>query len=489
MSGSRHGPWAGARHALDAFVRRGWAYLCVPAAAYAVYLWFLLDATQGRLCPQLDDAFIHYQYARSIAEGHPLAYHPGELPTTGATSFGYVALVAVGWAVGFRGMATTLFAHLLAVVGLALGGWAAKRMGDRLLGAPAGAACAGCVWAFPQLVFMAFGGMEVALVVAAQLLAVGAAVRWSLSPAGRRTPRRALGVALLGALAALSRPEALSGAAAVALALAALGSGKPWTRAYGAIALAPGALPGLVARWATGQGRTNGQIVKWLFADPYVDPETAIQRTRENVVALVDELLTGTHGDHAVPLFFSYLVLLGAALTVGAVVRRHGARGLVASLCFLGGAGGILVPATYWTFDTNLGRYLWPFVPLWAMAGAMGAVVIGRALARRTRLRGAPVALAAGFVALCVAHPKRSLERFVDSASEICGQHLRMVAHLEREVPDDAVLAVNDAGAFAYLTDLQTYDLVGLTTTGAAPAWANGQGSVFEQLERVPTHR
>jgi hypothetical protein len=54
-----------------------------------VWLWFVdgvLRATGGVPCPILDDAFILFQYARSFARFEPLAYHPGEPPTTGATS-------------------------------------------------------------------------------------------------------------------------------------------------------------------------------------------------------------------------------------------------------------------------------------------------------------------------------------------------------------------------------------------------------------------
>lgn len=472
-----------------AVTRRAWAYLLVPLALWLVYVVTLLRETGGRLCPSLDDAFIHYQYARSIAEGHPLAYHPGDPPTTGATSLSYVVVLALGWLVGFRGMGMTLFAQLLAVLCLSLAGWAAKRMGDRLIGQPAGLACACVVWGLPQLVFMAFGGMELALVLGSQLLAVSAAVRWCLALEGHRTRRRALGVALLGSLAALTRPEPITGAAAVAFALAIVGSDRVWTRALGGLALAPAGLPGLIARVTTGVGQTNGQTVKWLYADPYVRTEDAWEQTVHNLRALAGKLFTGTHPDHAVPLGFHYLVALGAVLTLAAAVRRHGGRGFAAVLCFLAGIGGIAVPATYWTFDTNLGRYLWPFVPLAAMAVCMGAVALGRWLGRRLGFRGASTALAAGFVALCMSsRPESSLARIVDSATEICEQHLTMVEHV-RALPPDAVVAVNDAGALAYLTGHRTYDLVGLTTAGAARAWAHGQGAVFEQLERVPAWR
>ncbi len=45
----------------------------------------------------LDDAYIHFQYARSIATGQPYAYNPGLPPTSGATSFLYPYLLALGY--------------------------------------------------------------------------------------------------------------------------------------------------------------------------------------------------------------------------------------------------------------------------------------------------------------------------------------------------------------------------------------------------------
>src|SRR5260221_11305171 len=45
----------------------------------------------------LDDTYIHFQYARVLAEGHPLRYNPDQPPTSGATSLLYPAILAVGY--------------------------------------------------------------------------------------------------------------------------------------------------------------------------------------------------------------------------------------------------------------------------------------------------------------------------------------------------------------------------------------------------------
>src|SRR6185312_5898044 len=50
----------------------------------------------------LDDAYIHFQYARAFAEGHPFRFQAGEPISTGATSFLWPMLLAPFYFLGFR---------------------------------------------------------------------------------------------------------------------------------------------------------------------------------------------------------------------------------------------------------------------------------------------------------------------------------------------------------------------------------------------------
>ena len=40
---------------------------------------------EGEILMPLDDAYIHFQYAKQTANGHPYIYNPGDDPTSGAT--------------------------------------------------------------------------------------------------------------------------------------------------------------------------------------------------------------------------------------------------------------------------------------------------------------------------------------------------------------------------------------------------------------------
>src|SRR5690606_35429813 len=64
-------------------VRTAMPFLILPLLLDAIFIWEIVGSTGGTLCPTLDDAFIHFEYARSLVEGRPLSYNPGDPATTG----------------------------------------------------------------------------------------------------------------------------------------------------------------------------------------------------------------------------------------------------------------------------------------------------------------------------------------------------------------------------------------------------------------------
>ncbi|MDX1417977.1 MAG: hypothetical protein R3293_27495, partial [Candidatus Promineifilaceae bacterium] len=67
-----------------------------------LYIVTLLLTTSGRPISPLDDAYIHFQYAKQIAEGEPWRYNSGDPLSTGATSLLYPFLLAIGYTAGFH---------------------------------------------------------------------------------------------------------------------------------------------------------------------------------------------------------------------------------------------------------------------------------------------------------------------------------------------------------------------------------------------------
>ncbi len=82
-------------------MRLSW-YLLLAGALAA---WFLSTAhgEVGRTVPPLDDAFLHFQYAASLAAGHPFQHVRDEACTSGAESFLWPVLIAPAAALGAHG--------------------------------------------------------------------------------------------------------------------------------------------------------------------------------------------------------------------------------------------------------------------------------------------------------------------------------------------------------------------------------------------------
>src|SRR5688572_7928701 len=81
----------------------------------------------------LDDAYIHVQYARTIAEGHAFRYGwPDEPRTSGATSLLHVGWLALAWRLGLDADGVVTFAQCTGVLAWALAVLGSVRLGTAL---------------------------------------------------------------------------------------------------------------------------------------------------------------------------------------------------------------------------------------------------------------------------------------------------------------------------------------------------------------------
>src|ERR1700690_1366144 len=87
--------------------RGAWLLLCLTGGV--ALLLYLASASGSRgmaggpVLP-LDDAYIPFQYARVLADGHPFQYNPDQPPTSGATSLLYPVILAAVYKLGFTGL-------------------------------------------------------------------------------------------------------------------------------------------------------------------------------------------------------------------------------------------------------------------------------------------------------------------------------------------------------------------------------------------------
>lgn len=460
--------------------------LLATVAVAALSVSEILEATDGALAVPLDDAFIHFQYARSFAELHPLAYTPGATPTPGATSLLWPAVLAPFWALGVRGasligVAWTL--GFLALFATALETW--KLTQGITSRGPAFAAGA-MVVCFGGLVWCAGSGMEVV------------PLSWALMRTARRAADHHEGVGtpatielcVLGLLAPALRPEGVLCSAIACAAL--LGRPRGRARALCLIPLLGVAVPMAVNYALTGRAETTTAQVKFLASSPYLSGSRLLDAVMHNVGVLLGTLLDGrVWAATALPEGGRWVAWLALpALAIVGFGRRRGLRTGVALLVALG----LFIPTTYDSFLWNRLRYLWPFAPAWFVALAALADGVGAVAARwAAPLGGLRVGIAAGVTgALCTTVP-RSIRDLAESAAAIDAQHVSIGRWAAASLPRDARIGVNDTGAIAYFSQRSVFDVVGLTTAGEARYWNAGAGSRFEHYEHMerealPTH-
>lgn len=454
--------------------------------------------TGGELSLPLDDSFIYLQYARAIAEGHPFVYTPGNAPTTGATSLLYPLLlvpphllhlgpsVAIGWALALGAAAFGLSAFLMLRLGLLLGG-------------PVGAALSVALFLLvPHLLWGYMSGMEIALYGTVLLATLHAYVRerdggrfpttgwWTFALAGARPEGAILagvfGLAMLGARVRASRAPA-----------------GPRPFAPGSLLpFAAAALPFLLTLALTGSIESTSAQAKSILADP--NPESRVQLIGETPaiwlrIGLLYLSLLPTDPKGILPGF----VLAGATgfalYTLFAFAPRRGARRDGRILLALVPAGIVVNSIPYFWF-VHLYRYQQGLYPVVLLAFACGfgrlAAFAWERLPRAAGIAAGLAALAAPLVLWApglLSDQARITQFYALNCENILHQQVRTGRWIDANLPEEAVVALNDAGAIAYYGNRSTVDLVGLTTEGLAPAYRSGIGCLYESLRRLPPER
>ncbi|MBW4435501.1 MAG: hypothetical protein KME04_00080 [Pleurocapsa minor GSE-CHR-MK-17-07R] len=458
-----------------------WALCCAAAAlSFLVFAGLSASAGRGPLMP-LDDAYIHFQYARQLAAGQPYVYNPGLPPTSGATSFAYPYLLAGGYLLGFVNENLALWAAAIGALMLALSAWCIVRIGLTLGATPFVAGVVGVGFALSGAAgWHAASGMETLLMCACLLWLLLAMLRG-----------RAGLVIVAAACCALVRPE---GAVAAGLAVIVLAAERVFVahraRSLPAVlgvlrrelrwflllllpVLAVGIQP-LVNRLVTGSSVASGSAAKSLFGLIPFDLSYVLGRIASGFTRFFTEL-----ADPA-----GYLWYVGPFLAVLAVigmvalwrVNRRGCVWLVGTVALT-----MLAISTLDTAFWHFKRYQMPLIALvWALLppGIMALEKIIRQLGVRRLGTG----LAVAGLLLSVALSQRFIPAYAANIGYVAAQPRAMADWLAENTPVDAVVAVHDVGAMRYFGGRTTLDIVGLTTPGAADYWRSGVGSVGEYI-------
>ncbi len=446
----------------------------VVSAAYLIMAFTVAD--RPAVAP-LDDAYITFQYARQIARGYPYRYNDGDPPTTGMTSPLYGFLLAGFYLLGFTHERLVALALGMGVLWLGLTGWLTCRLTLRLVskehnarGWATGAAALVLLSGLVQ--WGCFNGMETGLFTVLTLAALDAFLIGQLGWS-----------ALWLGLAGLARPEGLI-LAGLAWAVTLAGDliqhrAIRWRRVGPLSAAAAVGLAPLGVNWLlTGTVAASGvQAKSWLYNVPFYPDQIA-----HSVLLFYSQILERFLGWGSPARWFVPPGLLALAL-VGwgtlATRRRWGPLALTVSWFFLG----TLSIATLITALWHYGRYQAPFAPLLSALAFGGLAALHE---KRGRWRYPAVGVGLALIVASAYTGIRGWEVYRQAVETVAAQQRVVADWLRQNLSAGAWVGVHDAGSLRYLGDHPTYDLIGLTTPGAAIAWRHGAGSVFELMERSP---
>lgn len=420
-----------------------------PVALGAVMLSLVWGAGRasnpGPIGFRLDDAWIHMVYGRGLLANGYLAYEDG-IASTGCTSPAWATALAGAHALFDHGETSSRLVAAVILLGAALHLGtilAAASLARRLSrSAAVGAIAGGLVALATPLAAASLSGMEVALTSLLLVLGIRAAVSGAAMRAG-----------ILLAAAGLARPEA--GATILVVAAAVAGLAAPGRRrsTLGAVLLPPvlaGAALVLYDLWASGAP---------LPATFYAKSSASFVDLPRRVGVALGGILSG------VPPFglaIGWIAAAGLSLPRRATSSDSLARLLpfAAGAAFLLANLAVLDPIDPAAFYHQ--RYVFPPVPLFLVAAALGAQAWRE---RLPRWRSAPlVALGAASLlqsAASVAPVSRHLHNDVRNINEV---QRRIGEFLHATLPPSTRIAASDAGAIRYFSRLPTLDVIGMNT-------------------------
>jgi hypothetical protein len=425
-------------------------------------------ASHGALGPwsaPLDDVFIHFDFARQAARGHPFEWSPGAGYSSGGTSLLYPFVLVPGFWLHFRGLSLMLWAAVVACVSV-FGSLLALRRLFRELPVITSYLLPALMLSVGALDWSLWSGMEVALLLGVWSLAVVAwddlRVRGSGPSASLFRGAVALGAA--GFLLCSTRPEAI-GAQGVLVVTALWPARKQPKSALlaAAIALTPSLLllvaHSLANRTFTSDSSAAGALVKLEVYDPFMPRLQMLQKWWYFFTWQIKHI---THYHLSYTWYLGWALWLLAGYALWAKRTRAVATmlwlTLLAWLCLVALNGQVAWQNT---------RYAMPTVICLVCCAALGA---GVAFAESSWSSFKSMRHASAAALLLCIFAWQQEPRFVDqlwffgrASRNIYDQHVQAGRKLRDEFrPQPSRVLVGDAGAIPYISDLPALDIIGL---------------------------
>jgi hypothetical protein len=427
--------------------------IIVGSLVLGVFALHAYRFTSGQGGVPLDDAWIHFQFARNLARGDGLSFNPGQ-PTAGSTAPLWTLLLAGVYLAGgrFPAAAQTLsgVCFLAALV-------ATYAMGKRLTGSRWAAWLAGMVVAANgRMVWAGLSALETCLFAALSLLAINAHIRSNVQ-LNAPTHTNMIPAVLFG-LAALTRPEgyllfALATADCVWRSIRQ--DGIRDTKHVLRIACSVFLFAAIVAPYLIFSLTTSGH----LLPNTYHAKAVASFLPDRDFLSLAARYL-----------ILDNLLLLPFALLGGLMLLKR------APLLSLWSAG---LPLGYAFLHATLyqhGRYLIPLILCNAVLGVVGLLEMRRILTMKTQRAhrffnslGVLCALCALVVMGTAWRLPYMAGQYAWNVDNINHMHVALGEWLKDNTPPESLLALNDIGAIAYVSERPVIDLAGLVTPAVVP--------------------
>ena len=474
----------------DVETRRALVLCALLAGLQGMVLFGVQTTLSGFPALPLDDAYIHWQYAKQIAEGDYFRYQAGEPVSSGETSFLYVHLVALGYLVGFRDSLLIVWVYGWAWLSTTAVFFLAWRIGKRLSSNALGWAAVALIGSSGWLAWAFWSGMEIALF-SALLLSAAYALLEPNVPANRFW-------LLLGCIA-LCRPE---GAIFAVILFAMIGLGRirniaPYfdTSRFRFTLSLPATLlcvagPPLFYRLTTSTFASNGLLAKSLFYNPIKTWNEQGLEMLDNVRAIGVFLLGFSPGSiswlgsHPGEFVLPFALIFAAVGLVALGWKPDPVRRVAALLLGIGVFVSLVSIATLEVWMLHSFRYLVPFIPLLYILALYGLENGFAGLCLHDR--SVWISFAAAAVVLQLGHAPDWITRYAEQATTIAEKQIQAAEWMKRQLPLDSRVAINDAGALAYYSRQHLDDLVGLVTNGNTLAYRLGEGGVYERMEDLP---
>jgi len=454
-------------------------FIAIAIATLAMYVWTSLDAGEGNLLMPLDDVYIHFQYARQMALGHPYQYNLIDPPTSGATSLIYPYLLAIGYLIGFKGLWLGLWAMILGTIALIIAMWAVYRLCNAL-DVPQWLSL------FTAVTFGLTGsigwhymsGMETGITITLTLLTLLFVIEKRLTP-----------FLIVSTLLTITRPE---GGLVAAIAAGTMflrlwddfGADEkhPAKRKYLLLlaipVLAIGLQP-LVNLLITGTTVATGNQAKSILATVPQDYGVIFGRLWDNFSRMWIEFVTGYDAREGrgwyLPIFTGLIGLFAIPLLM--LKKNYRLVGLMLLGWFL------ILTAAVSTLDNAFWHFKRYQMPMLALFSPLAAWVVADGLKRFPKMRYIVYGFDGIVVPIFVILLLVQFQHYhAMNVSYVYQQPYQMGLWLRDNTLEEAVIAVHDVGLMRYIGERSTLDMVGLTTPGAASYWRNGPGSVAEFL-------